>query len=196
MRCLRCGSVGPATENECYEENLDRGIVGLGWADTDLTTFQNDEQLKKHLRTQYPDEKPGTTSQWAGQLRQLRDEVLVGHLVVMPKKGINSFALGLVSKPPETPKSSESGQSRPELGSEAYWYDGSLYPVRCHLVSVDWGPIGLAFARDLRKPLVHRPAALNHIVDSAVKKRLWEIFSTGDDPGVGAGPEDTRAEPG
>ena len=167
-----------------YEENIELGLVGLGWPVPDLREFQSREDL--HER--YSDEKEGRIPDWLRELWNLRSEVRVGDLVVMPEKGTGLVALGLVTVPNsrslETATPGEGVHSGSVLGSKAYWYSGDR--SQRHMVSVDWKRIKIAVAPDLKKYFGKLRKGLNTVCKDGMPERLWEILETGDDPGAEA----------
>lgn len=83
---------------EGENEALGAGIVGIGWAEVgDLAQLGTSDELRKRLSVTYPDAKPSTLANWAGQVDAFRFRMEVGDLVALPLKSAPAVAFGRVT---------------------------------------------------------------------------------------------------
>lgn len=120
---VRAGQHGEG-ENEA----LTAGVVGIGWPEVgDLAEAGSAQGIRKRLNETYPDAKPSTLANWAGQIDAFRFRMKIGDLVALPLKSAPAVAFGRIS------------------GGYEYM-DGSVGALR-HQRSVEW--INEGVPRDL-----------------------------------------------
>jgi restriction system protein len=89
---VRAGRDG---EREDYA--LDHNIVVAGWHELpDLTAIQSREDLKALVQETYPTAKPGTISNWTGQLWAFHSRIGKDDIVALPLKTRSAIALGKI----------------------------------------------------------------------------------------------------
>ena len=87
---VRGGSYG-----EWEEEALEKGMLSIGFGiEADLTEAQTKDAVERIVRRANPGANPYQISNWTGQLWAFRDGIEPGDLVVMPRKGQPSIAIG------------------------------------------------------------------------------------------------------
>lgn len=83
---------------EREEEALENGMLTIGFGVTaDLTEAQTREKVQEVVRQAHPDSTPSQIGSWTGQLWAFRDGINPGDLVVMPRKGQPSIAIGEIT---------------------------------------------------------------------------------------------------
>jgi restriction system protein len=90
---VRAGSRG---EGEDYA--LTNKIVGVGWAELgDLSTVRSLDAIKQRLQEHFPDAKPSSASNQAGQLDAFTHRIKQDDLVALPLKTAPAVAFGRVT---------------------------------------------------------------------------------------------------
>jgi len=90
---------------------LNEGLAVISWGELpDLSTVKSRDELAEICHRTYPEAKPNTVSNWAGQIWAFRERIQMGHLVVLPLKTRNAVAIGKVTGP---------YQYRPDLPEDA-----------------------------------------------------------------------------
>lgn len=90
---VRAGSRG---EGEDFA--LTNKVVGIGWPELgDLTEVRSLDGIKQRLNEQYPDAKPQTLANWAGQVDAFTHRIKQGDLVALPLHTAPAIAFGRVS---------------------------------------------------------------------------------------------------
>ena len=90
---VRAGRHGEG-ENDAFATD----VVGIGWPELgDLTQVGSSEEIRARLNATYPDAKPSTLANWAGQIDAFRFRMQVGDLVALPLKSAPSVAFGRLS---------------------------------------------------------------------------------------------------
>ena len=83
---------------EGENDALTTDVVGIGWPDLgDLTQVGSSEEIRTRLNATYPDAKPSTLANWAGQIDAFRFRMQVGDLVALPLKSAPAVAFGRLS---------------------------------------------------------------------------------------------------
>lgn len=83
---------------EGENDALTSGVVGIGWPELgDLTEVGSSEEIRTRLNATYPDAKPSTLANWAGQIDAFRFRMQVGDLVALPLKSTPAVAFGRLS---------------------------------------------------------------------------------------------------
>ena len=79
---------------------LDEGVAAPGFTEiADLTACDTREKVLAKVEAAYPDHKPKAQKNFAAQLNQLRNTMMVGDLVVMPLKTSSQIAIGKIAGP-------------------------------------------------------------------------------------------------
>ena len=74
---------------------LEKGVLTIGFGLVeDLRNIQTKEDAKRLLRQTNPEAKPGTIASHASVLWTFRDEIKIGDLIAMPRKGQSTIAIG------------------------------------------------------------------------------------------------------
>ena len=157
-----------ASEVKREDLNIKRGLASMGWGDIpNLRDVACLQELEVMLHQEFPYYQNGTATDRARMLWQLRSDVGVGDLVVMPlNTGRKKIALGTVTA--------------------GYWYNvREPDPEWRHVVSVDW-----------KRPNFPRADAKRDLLDSLSKRRaiypirhqghvgrLQQVMHKGRDPG-------------
>ena len=90
---VRAGQHGEG-ENEA----LNAGVVGIGWPEVgDLSQLRSAHDIRSRLNTTYPDAKPSTLANWAGQIDAFRFRIQIGDLVALPLKSAPAVAFGRIT---------------------------------------------------------------------------------------------------
>lgn len=90
---VRAGQYGEG-ENEA----LSAGVVGIGWPEVgDLAPLTSAQDIRNRLNMTYPDAKPSTLANWAGQIDAFRFRIRIGDLVALPLKSAPAVAFGRIS---------------------------------------------------------------------------------------------------
>ena len=80
------------------EEALENGVLALGYGlKHDLSELRTMEDISLLLRQTRPDVEDGSISSWAGQIWNFKENIQVGDLVVMPRKGRDTVSIGEMS---------------------------------------------------------------------------------------------------
>jgi restriction system protein len=80
---------------EGENEALSACVVGIGWPELgDLMPVGSSDEIRTRLNTTYPDAKPSTLANWAGQIDAFRFRMQVGDLVALPLKSAPTVAFG------------------------------------------------------------------------------------------------------
>jgi predicted Mrr-cat superfamily restriction endonuclease len=67
---------------EGENDALTTGVVGIGWPELgNLTQVGTSQEIRTRLNATYPDAKPSTLANWAGQIDAFRFRMQVGDLV-------------------------------------------------------------------------------------------------------------------
>ena len=84
---------------EREEFALENNVVIIGWGELpDLVgSFDSREALHTHMRQIYPDRRERGLANWTGQIRAFANNIQVGDVVVLPRRGM--FAFGRVTEP-------------------------------------------------------------------------------------------------
>jgi restriction system protein len=83
---------------EGENDALTSGVVGIGWPELgDLTQVGSTEEIRTRLNAAYPDAKPSTLANWAGQIDAFRFRMQAGDLVALPLKSAPAVAFGRLS---------------------------------------------------------------------------------------------------
>ena len=70
---------------EGENDALATDVVGIGWPELgDLTQVGSSDEIRTRLNAAYPDTKPSTLANWAGQVDAFRFRMQVGDLVALP----------------------------------------------------------------------------------------------------------------
>ena len=157
-------------------EALDTGVLAIGYdLRHDLSNVGSNvgskAELKELPRQTHRDKADGTISSWAGQIWVFMENVQERDLIVMPRRGQQTVAIG---------KMAGGYQFRPDV------------PHLFHGRAVTWVNREVprdALDPDLRKSMdapgtIHRPSAGN------AEQRLRAVAETGQDPGTGGASSD------
>lgn len=80
---------------EGENDALTAGVVGIGWPEVgNLTQVASAEDIRTRLNETFPDAKPSTLANWAGQIGAFRFQMQVGDLVALPLKSAPAVAFG------------------------------------------------------------------------------------------------------
>ena len=124
-------------EGEFEEYLVEAGLTGSGWAEVpDLSSAQSYHEVRSTVANAYPEASRRAVGNWSGQLWSLRNLMSEGDLVLMPRKGQGSVAIGVITGP--------------------YRFDGSAQPGYRHLRPVSWRASDIpktSFGPDLRRSL-------------------------------------------
>jgi len=163
-------------EEERDEWAIENGVAGGGWRWLpSMLDIQTREALREIYRASRPESEAQGEARHVGQLANIRFDVAVGDLVIMPRTRKGLLALGRVIGP--------------------YEYRGSEPDVtRRHLARVDWSVPDFPraeLADDLsnilnRRGTIFRPRA------SDAQARLQQLIETGIDPGSTSAPDPAR----
>lgn len=83
---------------EREEEALENGMLTIGFnVAADLTAAQTREQVQALVSQAHPDATPNEIGNWTGQLWSFKGRIETGDLVVMPRKGQPTIAIGEIS---------------------------------------------------------------------------------------------------
>ena len=128
MSLVTLWMVRAGQHGEGENDALTASVVGIGWPEVgDLAEVGSAQGIRKRLNETYPDAKPSTLANWAGQIDAFRFRMKIGDLVALPLKSAPAVAFGRIS------------------GSYEY-VDGSVGALR-HQRSVEW--INEGVPRDL-----------------------------------------------
>ena len=87
-----------ATRPKGESDALTARVVGIGWPEVgDLAPLRSSDELRARLTATYPDAKPSTLANWAGQVDAFRFRMQVGDLVALPLKSSPAVAFGRVA---------------------------------------------------------------------------------------------------
>src|SRR5215475_7153909 len=90
---VRAGQHGKG-ENEA----ITASVVGIGWPEVgDLTELDSAQDIRKRLNATYPDAKPPTLANWAGQIDAFRFRIKTGDLVALPLKSAPAINFGRIT---------------------------------------------------------------------------------------------------
>jgi len=71
---------------------LEQSLAIIGWDELpDLSSVRERSELSAKMASAYPDEKPSTIANWAGQVWTFAKIIAVGDLIAMPLKGVIAF---------------------------------------------------------------------------------------------------------
>jgi restriction system protein len=77
---------------------LTASVVGIGWADAgDLSAVTSLKDIRRRLVERWPDAKPSTVANWAGQIDAFRNRIQHGDVVALPLKTSPAVAFGRVT---------------------------------------------------------------------------------------------------
>ena len=80
------------------EEVLEEGLISIGYSiEEDLASFSSREDLKRRLRQNCNTATPNKINYYAGRLLCFRDEIKVDDMIVMPRQGQHTVAIGNVA---------------------------------------------------------------------------------------------------
>lgn len=83
---------------EREEEALENGMLTIGFGETaDLTAAQTPGQVREVVSQTHPDATPNQIGNWTRQVWDFRGGIKTGDLVVMPRKGQPTIAIGEIS---------------------------------------------------------------------------------------------------
>ena len=83
---------------EGESDALAASVVGIGWPEIgDLTPLGSAQEIRKRLNVTYPDAKPSTLANWAGQIDAFRFRMKAGDLVALPLKSAPFISFGRIT---------------------------------------------------------------------------------------------------
>ena len=142
------------------EEALEEGLISIGHSILeDLRNFSSKGDLKKRLQQNLgSDAKPGKIPNYAGKLLSFRDEIKVDDLLVMPRQGQHTVAIGKVAS------DYVYVPSRPELchGRRVNWIDKEVSKSR--------------LGQDLYQALRRRPGVYQLSPTNAEERLILKLF--------------------
>jgi restriction system protein len=95
MSSVTLWMVRAGRHGEGESDALATDVVGIGWPELgDLTQIDSTEEIRTRLNATYPDAKPSTLANWAGQLAAFRFRMQTGDLVALPLKSAPAVAFG------------------------------------------------------------------------------------------------------
>ena len=95
MSLVTLWMVRAGRHGEGENDALTTGVVGIGWPELgDLTQIGSTKEIRIRLNATYPDAKPSTLANWAGQIGAFRFRMQVGDLVALPLKSAPAIAFG------------------------------------------------------------------------------------------------------
>jgi len=149
-------------------EAIEEGKVLLGFTEVhDLRKFKDRDAILAHLEEVMPAASQNALRNFASQLNQFAHRMNIGDLVVMPRKGASTVAMGEV------------------LGEYEYSADSAAK----HWRAAKW--LNEAVSRDTLKPdLRHSLNALMTVCEitrNAAAERIEEVLRSGRDPGILSG---------
>lgn len=155
---VRAGSRG-----EMEDLALERGVAVIGWGELDdLTELRSRDELLELLKGRFPDKKPASLQNYAGQLWAFSHRIGAGDIVVLPLKKRSAIAIGRVTGP---------YAYRPDLPADAR-----------HTVPVDW--IKELPRSSFDQDLLHSFGALTTVCQISrnnAEERIRAILETGSD---------------
>ena len=82
-------------DGERENVSLDKGVltIDVNWSG-ELSEPRTKEDVKRSLEQMHPDVKAKTISSWTGQVWTFIDHIKAGDLIVMPRKGQPTIAIG------------------------------------------------------------------------------------------------------
>jgi restriction system protein len=87
---VRAGKLG---EGESFA--LENTCLVAGWESVgDLSGVTGREEIRRMVGAAHPEASPGLLANWAGQLLAFRTEIKKGDLVILPRKGTGTLAIG------------------------------------------------------------------------------------------------------
>jgi restriction system protein len=90
---VRAGQHGEG-ENDALTNN----VVGIGWPEVgNLASIASPGEVRARLDAAFPDAKPSTLANWAGQIDAFRSRMSVGDLVALPLKSTPAVAFGRIT---------------------------------------------------------------------------------------------------
>lgn len=145
---------------------LTNNLAGGGFTDVaDLTSCQNNDDIKKLLQNTFPSASEGTIGNWRGQLSKLRFHIQVGDLVILPRKLSRQLAIGVVTG--------------------GYIYDSNAEPSKRHTIRVEWKKTDIP-RTIVKQDLLYALGAfltVCKISRNDALNRLVSIVENGKDPG-------------
>ena len=170
---IRAGGAGE------YEDIvIERNLASIDWSELpNLSEASNRKDIEEILRRYAPwITKKMQMTNYVSQLWAFRARVRRGDLVVMPRKRTSQIALGEVTR--------------------EYWYRDDIEPGVNHVVSVDWKRTDVPRTA-VRQDLLYSLGSALTICE--IKRhdgawRLFQLLSTGRDPGARINPTDRTAD--
>jgi len=124
MAVVTLWMVRAGQHGEGENDALNARVVGIGWPEVgNLTELRSAPDIRSHLNATYPDAKPSTLANWAGQIAAFRLRIKVGDLVALPLKSAPAVAFGRIT-------------------GDYKYVDGAVDALR-HQRSVEWITDGL-----------------------------------------------------
>ena len=77
----------------CFLEN---GLVAMGWGIGPIGSVESKEEIADRLRAAFPDERPGTLSKWAREIREFNQDMGVGDAVATYEPRSRTYHLGII----------------------------------------------------------------------------------------------------
>lgn len=160
---VRAGAAG-----EAEDWNLAKGRAGVSFTGVgSLTGCRSREDVRAVVDDAYPQGKPGTRANFAGQLWALRRDIKPGDLIVMPLKSNGQIALGTCTA--------------------GYAYDGAEPDrSRRHHIGVSWAPerISRSVFKDDLLNTINGAMTVFKATRHNAESRLWAVLEAGSDPGA------------
>ncbi len=95
MAAVTLWMVRAGRHGEGENDALATSVVGIGWPELgDITQVSSSGEIRALLNATYPDAKPSTLANWAGQIDAFRFRMRVGDLVALPLKSAPAVAFG------------------------------------------------------------------------------------------------------
>lgn len=168
MSIVTLWMVRAGQHGEGENDALAASVVGIGWPEVgDLTRLSSAQEIRKRLNMKYPDAKPSTLANWAGQIDAFRFRMKAGDLVALPLKSAPAISFGRIT------------------GDYTY-VEGAVGALR-HQRPVQW--IGEAVPRDIiDQDLLYSLGAFMtvcRISRNNAELRIHALLAASPEPGVG-----------
>ena len=145
---------------------LTNNVAGGGFTEVgDLSNCQNRDDIKKLLETAFPNRAAASISNFKGQLSQLRFDIQIGDLVILPRRLSRQLAIGVVTG--------------------GYFYNSTAEPSKRHTIKVEWKKTDIP-RTIVKQDLLYALGAFMTICKIArndALNRLIFILEKGTDPG-------------
>ena len=80
------------------EDSLEKGLISIGFGlDEDLKGILSREDLQRRIQQNNVTLTPSQVANWAGQVWRFKEKIQVGDLLLMPRKGQPTVAIGRVA---------------------------------------------------------------------------------------------------